>query len=418
MDEELGKAAIGVLVAAIGGTASAGLQAAVKNLRSRVHSQLVDSESSEIYEQWERSPKSVRAQGELAAAINWLAKDDASFRSELRELVKEAKALSTAQEAGSILGDQISSTVTASDESKVMSGIFHGPTQMGDNISKTNTVKFGGGILLAGVLVIAIIYGYNQVSSRNDAPNHEQVDPISQSTVMPQTASATAPPSATPSAAASLSGTLSLRTPPGYSYELAYTFPALGTARDEILNAPPGKTDVVLPLASLGAMELRNTTPGRAAAGLGTIVFGLAYRSDRPVCQWMPRQFGRYGPADFNPSGQIISKGGSSAKYCILNAAVFQQPNPGGLQPDTNVILVQPAAAGSVRDMVFFDVDEVAAPRLIADLAQDPDLLMIARVGDCCLKDFFDPPLTCEFQSAYTMASMFMMNSWPKAKCP
>ncbi|MEV7348383.1 hypothetical protein AB0N48_05615 [Micromonospora chalcea] len=418
MEEELGKAAIAVLVAAIGGTVSAGLQAAVKNLRKRVHSQLVDSDSGEIYDEWERSPKSPRTQAELAAAIDWLAKDDAAFSSDLRELIKEA-----AQETGSTLGDQVRSTVNASGESKVMSGIFHGKTHMGDKVNKTNTVKFGGGIFLAIVLVVAMTYGYKQVSSENDTANQAQVDPISQSTVMPQTASASASataasPSATPSIPASLSGTLSLRTPPpSYSYELTYTFPALDAARSEILNAPPGKTDVILPLASPGVMELRNTTPGRVAAGLGTIVFGLAYRSNRPTCRWMPKQFGRYGIADFNPLGQTIASGGRSAKYCILNAAVFQQPEPGGLQPDTTTILGQPAAATPVREMVFYGVDENAAPKLIADLAQEPNLLMIARVGDCCLSDSLDPPLSCEFHSENTIASMFVISSWPEVKC-
>ncbi|WP_204002196.1 hypothetical protein [Micromonospora lutea] len=168
MEEELGKAAVGVLVAAIGGAASAGLQAAAKKLRSRVHSQLIDSDSSEIYEEWERSPRSVRAQGDLAAAIGWLAKNDVFFKSKIRELIEEAEALSTVQEAGSIVGDQISSTVTASGEAKVMSGVIHGGAHMGDNISKTNTTKIGGGILLAGLLVIAALYGFNQISSGNE----------------------------------------------------------------------------------------------------------------------------------------------------------------------------------------------------------------------------------------------------------
>ncbi|MFE9959208.1 hypothetical protein [Micromonospora sp. NPDC005299] len=165
MDEELGKAAVGVLVAALGGTASAGLQAAAKKLRSRVHSQLIDVDSSEIYEQWEKSPRSVGAQGDLAAAINFLAADYPAFKSKLRELIEEAKALSIVQEGHVVMGDQTSSVVTASDGSKVISGNVGRDAHVGDNVTKSNTFKIGGGILLAGLLVIAFMYVIGQVSS-------------------------------------------------------------------------------------------------------------------------------------------------------------------------------------------------------------------------------------------------------------
>ncbi|WP_146074854.1 hypothetical protein [Micromonospora chalcea] len=164
MDEELGKAAVGILVAALGGTASAGLQAAAKKLHSRIHSQFLDVDSDEIFERWAGSPRNVDRQGDLAAAIGILARDYPDFGQKLRELIEEARALSIVHDGNSAAGDQVSSVVTASGGSGVMSGTFHGNAQIGDNISKSNTFKIGGGILLVGLLALAFFYIVGQLS--------------------------------------------------------------------------------------------------------------------------------------------------------------------------------------------------------------------------------------------------------------
>ena len=168
MDEELGKAAVGILVAALGGTASAGLQAAAKKLHSRIHSQLLDVDSDEIFERWAGDPRNVDRQGDLAAAIGFLARDYPDFERKLRESIEEARALSIVHEGNAVLGDQVSSVVTASGESRVLSGNFHGDAQIGDNISKSNTFKFGGGVLLVGLLAIFLFYIAGQFSSGSE----------------------------------------------------------------------------------------------------------------------------------------------------------------------------------------------------------------------------------------------------------
>ncbi|MBP1781702.1 MULTISPECIES: hypothetical protein [Micromonospora] len=165
MDEELGKAAVGILVAALGGTASAGLQAAAKKLHSRIHAQLLDVDSDEIFERWAGDPRNVDRQGDLAAAIGFLARDYPDFERKLRELIEEARALSIVHEGNAVLGDQVSSVVTASGKSSVMSGNFHGDAQIGDRVSKSNNFKFGGGVLLVGLLAIFLFYIAGQFSS-------------------------------------------------------------------------------------------------------------------------------------------------------------------------------------------------------------------------------------------------------------
>ncbi|MET8062487.1 hypothetical protein [Micromonospora sp. NPDC005222] len=163
MDEELGRAAVRVLVAATGGTAGAGLQEAAEKLRARVHSQLMDVDSSEIYENWEDAPRSTRKQGDLAAAIGFLADDFPDFEAELRELIEEARALSMVHEGRLGGGDQTNSSVEAGDDSRVVSGMVYGDSYAGDdlaasyNTSNSRAVVIGGGIVLACLLGLALI---------------------------------------------------------------------------------------------------------------------------------------------------------------------------------------------------------------------------------------------------------------------
>ncbi|MFG1715487.1 hypothetical protein [Micromonospora sp. NPDC049203] len=174
MDEEPGEAAVGVLVAALSGTASAGLQAAAEKLRARIHSQLVDVDSSEIYENWEVAPRSTRKQGDLAAAIGFLARDDPDFGANLKELIDEARALSIVQEGRLAEGDQADSSVEDGEDSSFVSGLVYGDTYVDDYASNSHSatnskaVIIGGGIVVACLLGLAMFLGVRQFTDSGE----------------------------------------------------------------------------------------------------------------------------------------------------------------------------------------------------------------------------------------------------------
>jgi hypothetical protein len=219
----------------------------------------------------------------------------------------------------------------------------------------------------------------------------------------PGPSSSSLPTSGTGTATGSVdTGQVDVRTSAGYTYRLTYRYGAVGPGRNQVENAPPGKTDVFFPVTQ-GSIMVANTTANRNAPGLGVLGMAGLYEVGRPSCE--QHDYTQY----------TVRAGGNEKLYCMIYISILEPPNIGPLtigQTQNYVANAQTA----VNNVHYLGIPEGNANALIADMAAGPDIKVFGSIDRPLSAPLdLDPPTACYLSPAGRADPIHVLESRPLA---